>query len=111
MCEHDYIFDDRKDYTDFIVEVQAMTDKERKKLIADLQAAEIKERIDEMAGAFLFTYNGRNCGVDPISHTHFEMWYGEDDMVAKSIDEVMTAPLFGGKCLNEIASDSTIECW
>ena len=74
-------------------------------------AEKIKNRIDEMAGAFLFTYNGRNCGVDPISRTHFEMWYGEEDMIAKSIDEVMTAPLFGGKCLNEIASDSTIECW
>lgn len=76
-----------------------------------MTATKIKKRIDEMAGAFLFVYNGRNCGVDPISHTHFEMWYGEDDIVAQSIDEVMTATLFGGKSLNEIISDIIIECW
>lgn len=68
-------------------------------------AKEIKDRLDEMASHILFEYKGKNCGVDPLSRTHYEMWYGDADMVAASLDEVMTTPFFGGKSLEEIAED------
>lgn len=76
-----------------------------------MTAIKIKNRIDEMAGAFLFTYNGKDCGIDPYNRQHFEMWCGEEAMVAKSIDEVMSTAFFDKKCLNDIVSDITIDCW
>ena len=68
----------------------------------------IKARLNEMCTHILFFYNGYQCGIDPISRTHFDMWYGDKDFKAISIDEAMTVNLFGGKCLNEIADDIEI---
>ena len=56
-----------------------------------------------------FNYNQKNCGVDPISHTQYEMWYGEEETyTAKSIEEVMSVPLFNGKSINEIYTEIEI---
>lgn len=60
---------------------------------------------DGRASHLTFEYNGMRCGIDPISRDHFEMWYGDTDTVAKSIDEVMTIPLFAGKTLSEISNE------
>lgn len=49
-----------------------------------------------------FTYNNKNCGVDPFRKDNFEMWYGDNTMTAKSIDEVMNTPFFDGNSFNEI---------
>lgn len=70
-----------------------------------MTAKQIKEHLDEMAAHFTFVYKGKMCGVDPLSRTHYEIWYGGADMVATSLDEVMTTPFFDGKSLEEIAED------
>lgn len=49
-----------------------------------------------------FEYNGFNCGIDPFSSSHFDMWYGDEYYKAGSIDEVMSYPLFDGRSLTEI---------
>ena len=68
----------------------------------------IKERINELASHFTFEYKNTACGVDPFSENDFDLWCGDNNMTAKSIDEVMTTPFFNGKSLSEIADDIEI---
>lgn len=63
---------------------------------------EVKNYIESLVSHLTFELNGKSCGVDPLSRSRFEMWYGEDTMTAKSIDEVMNTAFFDGKSLNEI---------
>lgn len=76
-----------------------------------MTANKIKARINELCSHFTFEYKGVRCGVDPISRTHFEIWYGDSDFVAHNIDETMTGTFFNGKALNEIAETIDIIDW
>ena len=69
-----------------------------------MTALEIKDYVGSLVSHITFTYNNKDCGVDPFKKDCFDMWCGEDTMTAKSIDEVMETPFFDGKSLNEIAS-------
>lgn len=72
---------------------------------------EIKDRINELANAFVFDYNNKPCGVDPFSENDFDMWYGDDDISVDSIDKVMNTPFFDGKPLKDIVDDiENIDC-
>lgn len=55
----------------------------------------------------MFEYNGYSCGVDPLAHDVYEMWYGDESMTAHSIDEVMNTKFFAGKSLSDILDDIT----
>lgn len=68
-------------------------------------ANELKDRINSICTHILFDYNGKECGVDPFTHDHFDIWCGEDTMTAKSIDEVMQVPFFNGKALQDIVDE------
>lgn len=70
-----------------------------------MTAIEIKKRIRSLCTHVLFEYRGKSCGIDPFSEDHFDMWCGEDAMVAKSIDEVMQAPFFDGNALQDIIGE------
>lgn len=70
-----------------------------------MTAKKIKDRINEKATALLFDYKGIAGGVDPLSDTHFDVWYGEELYVATSIDDVMSVKLFDGKSLTEIVDE------
>lgn len=70
-----------------------------------MNALEVKERINSLCTHILFDYNGRECGVDPFSHAEFDMWYGEKNVTAHSIDEVMNLPFFDGKALKDILDE------
>lgn len=72
-----------------------------------MNADQIKDRINELCSAFTFTYKGENCGVDPLSHTCFYMWYGDDLRTVDNIDRVMDYPLFDGKGLRDILNEIT----
>ena len=76
-----------------------------------MNAEKVKDRIAELCTHFLFEYNGIYCGVDPFNKNKFEMWYDKDFHVAKSIDEVMTHPMFDGKSLEEICDKIDIISW
>ena len=67
-----------------------------------MRALDLKERINSLCTHIPFTYNGKDCGVDPFNEKHFDMWCGEDYMEAHSIDEVMDNPFFDGKALKDI---------
>lgn len=67
---------------------------------------ELTEIIDIGASHILFEYNGEQCGVDPISKSHYDVWYGEkNDTTVKSVEDVLSTPLFDGKSLKAIVSE------
>lgn len=70
-----------------------------------MTAEDIREHLGNLIGAITFEYNGKNCGIDPLSLNKFEMWYGDDETVAESVDEVMSIDFFDGNCLEEIIED------
>lgn len=55
-----------------------------------MTAEDIREHLGNLIGAITFEYNGKNCGIDPLSLNKFVMWYGDDETVAESVDEVMS---------------------
>lgn len=73
-----------------------------------MTAVTIKSRIENLLACITFDYNGKGCGIDPITRSQFDMWYGDEDYTAKSIDEVMSIKLFSGKSLTEIADNLTL---
>lgn len=70
-----------------------------------MKAEKIKNRISEICSHFTFIYQGKDCGVDPFSHNHFDMWFGDTDKTVNNIDDVMNSPFFDGKSLSEICED------
>lgn len=76
-----------------------------------MTASKIKSRLSEIVGMLGFEYKGIRGGVDPFSINNFDMFYGDNDFHATSIDEVMKTPLFDGKTLAEIANDIDIIEW
>lgn len=71
-----------------------------------MTAEDIREHLGNLIGAITFEYNGKNCGIDPLSLNRFVMWYGDDETVAESVDEVMSIDFFFGNCLEEILEDA-----
>lgn len=58
--------------------------------------------VGSVSSHVMFDYNGKYCLVDPISSDSIFISYDGNRMEAKSIDEVMHSPFFGGKSLDEI---------
>ena len=58
--------------------------------------------MESLSTYMLFDYNGQNCGVDPFNCRDFDMWYGENFVEVKSIDEVFELLFFNGKLLIDI---------
>lgn len=71
-----------------------------------MTAEDIREHLGNLIGVITFEYNGKNCGIDPLSLNKFVMWYGDDETVAESVDEVMSTGFFDGNCLEEIIEDA-----
>ncbi len=65
----------------------------------------ILEPIKTITSHVTFTYNGQFCGIDPLAGNDFDMWYGDNEYNAKSIEEVISVKLFNGKNLQQIAGD------
>ncbi len=76
-----------------------------------MNADKLREQINSMVSHVTFTYQGRNCGVDPLSRDRFDLWCGDDSATVDSIDSAMDTPFFGGKPLKEIAQDITDIGW
>lgn len=65
---------------------------------------ELKDAIMTFAGLIEFTYNGKECNIDPYSPTDFHIYCGGEEWDATSIEEVMTGKFFDGACLRDIVS-------
>ena len=72
-----------------------------------MNTMEVKEYIENLTSHILFDYNGRSCGVDPLSLTSFDLWYGEKALNVDSVDKVMNTKFFDGKALSEIWENVT----
>lgn len=68
---------------------------------------EVKKYLTSLTSHILFEYKGKSCGIDPLSRTKFNMWFGSNAMAANSINEVMTVKFFDGKSLEEIWNNIT----
>lgn len=68
-----------------------------------MTADEIQTYLTKVVSHLTFTYQGKNCGIDPFSPTDFDMWFGDEEMNAKSIEEVMDTDFFGGKSIRKLA--------
>lgn len=76
-----------------------------------MMSEKIRDRISEIASHFTFQYKGKNAGIDPFSKHSFDMWFGDNEKRANSIDEVMNDKFFDGKSLAEIADEIDIIDW
>ena len=63
---------------------------------------DVIDRLENLENHFLFTYQGRKCGIDPISKTHYDMWFGETSASAKSVEDAFSSKIWGGKDLSQI---------
>lgn len=67
----------------------------------------VKEYLGNLTSHITFEYDGKACGVDPLSLDKFDMWYGDKSMTAHSIEEVINTNFFDGKSLEDILDDIT----
>lgn len=70
-----------------------------------MNADKLREQINSMVSHVTFSYHGRDCGVDPLSRDHFDLWCGDETTTVDSIDAVMETPFFFGKPLKNITKD------
>lgn len=74
-------------------------------------AQEIKNRLLEFATLMSFTYNGLDCSIDPFNPNLFHVNCDGEEQDIYTIDDVMSKPLFGGECLNDIADRIQVLDW
>lgn len=67
----------------------------------------VKKYLENLTSHIMFEYDGKNCGVDPLSLDKFDMWYGDKSMTAHSIEEVTDTKFFDGKSLEDIWDEIT----
>ena len=68
---------------------------------------EMRAEIESLLGFIGFEYNGKWCGVDPFSAQEIEMFCGDKEYTARSVEDAMTVRLFDGRSLDEIAEELT----
>ena len=66
---------------------------------------EAKNYLAELTSHITFNYKGKLCGIDPLSRTEFDMWYGSEEITVNSIDEVTTVKFFDNCTLFDIWND------
>lgn len=69
----------------------------------------IKESIQDYFCSFFFDYNGKRCGVDVFSPTKICMWYGDEEYIAISMNDVFSVGFYDGETLEQIFPDIDID--
>lgn len=67
-----------------------------------MKTTALKNRIALLETHILFDYNGKSCGIDPITLNQIDLWYGDNAVTVNSVDNAMQTPLFDGKSLADI---------
>ena len=73
-----------------------------------MNSKQLKKRINSMVSHLTFEYQGKSCGVDPLSLNHFDIWCADEFATLDSIEKVMNTPFFDGKPLKDIAQNITL---
>ena len=76
-----------------------------------MNAEELKKQVSTLETHILFSFHGKDCGIDPFSRENIDVWCGNNCKNAKSIDEVFTCDIFDGNCLKDIADEITDFSW
>lgn len=63
---------------------------------------EVYAYLEGIVSDILFEYQGKDCGVDPLSRTEYDVWYGEKAETMTSVEDVFQKPFFDGKSLTDI---------
>lgn len=61
-----------------------------------------KKIIMESFSVILFSYEGIDCGIDPMGMKEYDVWCGDNIKKVGSLDDVFNVPIFKGKKLLEI---------
>lgn len=69
---------------------------------------DIRDRLAGLENHFLFSYRGRDCGVDPIAKNKYNIWFGNKHSHVDTIDAVFEVPFWGGKKITDIFEDISI---
>ena len=64
-----------------------------------------------MTSHIMFAYDGKDCGIDPLSKNSIDIWCGDNQINVDSVEKAMEYPLFCGKSLSEIADVITDIEW
>lgn len=63
----------------------------------------LKDLILSLTQDVVFDYNGKDYCINPFSKNKFEVGIENDVLTFNDIDALMTAKIFQGECLNNIA--------
>ena len=63
---------------------------------------DFKKHINSLTSHILFDFNGKECGIDPLSKNKFDVWYGENLQTVQSVHDVMSIPIFDGQSLTQV---------
>lgn len=75
-----------------------------------MSAKNLKKLILEFTADICFDYDNKSACINPWNENKFEVGYGDDVMLFNNIDDLMSATVFDGKSLNEIADKITVSC-
>ena len=63
---------------------------------------DFQQQIESVATHILFDFNGKPCGVDPLSKTEYDVWCGDIGKTVDSVEKVMSIPIFDGQSLSDV---------
>lgn len=63
---------------------------------------DFQQQIESIETHILFDFNGKSCGVDPLSKTEYDVWCGTDYETVDSAEKVMSVPIFDGQSLSDV---------
>ena len=55
-----------------------------------MSITELRDYLDNLTSHILFTYDRHDCGIDPLSLNSFDMWCDDNEINAKSVDDVLS---------------------
>ena len=76
-----------------------------------LTILQLEEHMEQLVSHVTFDYNGKSCGIDPISRDQYELWYGENCATATSLEKLMNTKVFDGLSIVDIWDKATDVDW
>lgn len=69
-----------------------------------MTAKDLRDEILSILNDVVFTYHGKTACINPFHEHKFEVGFGNEAIrTYEDIDDLMSDPIYDGKCLNEIA--------
>ena len=59
-----------------------------------MTAEKLAEQINSLVGLISFEYKGKGCGIDPITHSKIDIWYGDNGETVDSVEKALQIRIF-----------------